>query len=92
MDQYCEKEQFSFIDYVSNGFELNFMVAVDFTGKEQLFFYYSNGDYEFNRYSIYIKRFICPASNGNPLHSDSLHYIDAHGRLNSYQKVNLISN
>nr|XP_007147096.1 hypothetical protein PHAVU_006G0961001g [Phaseolus vulgaris]ESW19090.1 hypothetical protein PHAVU_006G0961001g [Phaseolus vulgaris] len=58
VDQYCEKEQFSFIDYVSNGFELNFMVAVDFT-----------------------------ASNGNPLHSDSLHYIDAHCRLNSYQKA-----
>ncbi|AES82568.1 putative C2 domain, von Willebrand factor, type A, copine, protein BONZAI [Medicago truncatula] len=31
VDQYCEKEQFSFIDYVSSGFELNFMVAVDFT-------------------------------------------------------------
>ncbi|XP_027931663.1 protein BONZAI 3-like isoform X1 [Vigna unguiculata] len=58
VDQYCEKEQFSFIDYVSNGFELNFMVAVDFT-----------------------------ASNGNPQHSDSLHYIDAYGRLNPYQKA-----
>ncbi|XP_058752914.1 protein BONZAI 3-like [Vicia villosa] len=31
VDQYCEKEQFSFIDYISSGFELNFMVAVDFT-------------------------------------------------------------
>ncbi|XP_047152446.1 protein BONZAI 3 isoform X2 [Vigna umbellata] len=49
VDQYCEKERFSFIDYISNGFELNFMVAVDFT--------------------------------------DSLHYIDPHGRLNSYQKA-----
>ncbi|KAG5044339.1 hypothetical protein JHK87_008254 [Glycine soja] len=58
VDQYCEKEQFSFIDYISSGFELNFMVAVDFT-----------------------------ASNGNPQHSDSLHYIDAYGRLNSYQKA-----
>ncbi|KAK7296167.1 hypothetical protein VNO77_50617 [Canavalia gladiata] len=57
VDQYCEKERFSFIDYISNGFELNFMVAVDFT-----------------------------ASNGNPQHSGSLHYIDAYGRLNSYQK------
>ncbi|RHN78821.1 putative C2 domain, von Willebrand factor, type A, copine, protein BONZAI [Medicago truncatula] len=31
VDQYCEKEQFSFIDYISSGFELNFLVAVDFT-------------------------------------------------------------
>ncbi|XP_027188868.1 protein BONZAI 3 isoform X2 [Cicer arietinum] len=58
VDQYCEKEQFSFIDYISSGFELNFMVAVDFT-----------------------------ASNGNPQQSDSLHYIDVSGRLNSYQKA-----
>ncbi|XP_027931702.1 protein BONZAI 3-like [Vigna unguiculata] len=58
VDQYCEKERLSFIDYISNGFELNFMVAVDFT-----------------------------ASNGNPQLSDSLHYIDPHGRLNSYQKA-----
>ncbi|TKY61444.1 BONZAI 3 [Spatholobus suberectus] len=58
VDQYCEKEQFSFIDYISSGFELNFMVAIDFT-----------------------------ASNGNPQHPDSLHYIDAYGRLNSYQKA-----
>ncbi|KAL1313064.1 hypothetical protein AAHE18_16G084800 [Arachis hypogaea] len=58
VDQYCEKEQFSFIDYVSSGFELNFMVAVDFT-----------------------------ASNGNPRYSDSLHYIDVSGQLNSYQRA-----
>ncbi|KAK7337838.1 hypothetical protein VNO77_18425 [Canavalia gladiata] len=58
VDQYCEKQQFSFIDYISSGFELNFMVAVDFT-----------------------------ASNGNPQSSDSLHYIDLYGRLNSYQKA-----
>ncbi|XP_045796530.1 protein BONZAI 3-like isoform X1 [Trifolium pratense] len=58
VDQYCEKEQFSFIDYISSGFELNFMVAVDFT-----------------------------ASNGSPQQPDSLHYIDACGRLNSYQKA-----
>ncbi|CAJ2631556.1 unnamed protein product [Trifolium pratense] len=36
VDQYNEKEQFSFIDYISSGFELNFMVAIDFTA--------SNGD------------------------------------------------
>ena len=32
MDQFCEKQQYSFLDYISSGFELNFMVAVDFTG------------------------------------------------------------
>ncbi|KAK2365105.1 protein BONZAI [Trifolium repens] len=58
VDHYFEKEQFSFIDYISSGFELNFMVAIDFT-----------------------------ASNGNPQKSDSLHYIDVSGRLNSYQKA-----
>ncbi|GAU11574.1 hypothetical protein TSUD_345650 [Trifolium subterraneum] len=35
VDQYCEKEQFSFIDYISSGFELNFMVAVDFTASNR---------------------------------------------------------
>ncbi|KAL5566184.1 hypothetical protein UlMin_029348 [Ulmus minor] len=36
VDRFIEKEQFSFVDYISSGFELNFMVAVDFTA--------SNGD------------------------------------------------
>ncbi|XP_002512304.2 protein BONZAI 3 isoform X1 [Ricinus communis] len=58
VDQFVEKEQYSFLDYISSGFELNFMVAVDFT-----------------------------ASNGNPRHPDSLHYIDPSGRLNSYQQA-----
>ncbi|KAF3959786.1 hypothetical protein CMV_015430 [Castanea mollissima] len=31
VDQFCEKQQYSFLDYFSSGFELNFMVAVDFT-------------------------------------------------------------
>ncbi|KAB1994745.1 hypothetical protein ES319_D13G118500v1 [Gossypium barbadense] len=31
VDQFIGKEQFSFLDYISSGFELNFMVAVDFT-------------------------------------------------------------
>ncbi|XWS57854.1 hypothetical protein CRYUN_Cryun09bG0209300 [Craigia yunnanensis] len=31
VDQFIEKEQFSFLDYLSSGFQLNFMVAVDFT-------------------------------------------------------------
>jgi hypothetical protein len=33
VDRFLEKEQYSFLDYISSGFELNFMVAVDFTGK-----------------------------------------------------------
>ena len=33
MDQFCEKKQYNFLIYISSGFELNFMVAVDFTGK-----------------------------------------------------------
>ncbi|XP_072996556.1 protein BONZAI 3-like isoform X2 [Typha latifolia] len=36
VDNYSEKIQYSFLDYISNGFELNFMVAIDFTA--------SNGD------------------------------------------------
>ncbi|XP_048135818.1 protein BONZAI 3-like [Rhodamnia argentea] len=31
VDQFLEKQQYSFLDYISSGFELNFMVAVDFT-------------------------------------------------------------
>ncbi|KAJ0080486.1 hypothetical protein Patl1_22783 [Pistacia atlantica] len=58
VDKFIEKEQYSFLDYISSGFELNFMVAIDFT-----------------------------ASNGNPRYSDSLHYIDPSGRLNSYQQA-----
>ncbi|MCL7024823.1 hypothetical protein MKW94_020966 [Papaver nudicaule] len=36
VDRFIEKTQYSFLDYISSGFELNFMVAVDFTA--------SNGD------------------------------------------------
>ncbi|KAL1192954.1 Protein BONZAI 3 [Cardamine amara subsp. amara] len=36
VDRFVEKVQYSFLDYISSGFELNFMVAVDFTA--------SNGD------------------------------------------------
>uniref|UniRef100_A0A7N1A979 C2 domain-containing protein n=1 Tax=Kalanchoe fedtschenkoi TaxID=63787 RepID=A0A7N1A979_KALFE len=32
VNQYVEKHVDSFVDYISSGFELNFMVAVDFTG------------------------------------------------------------
>ncbi|XP_078158533.1 protein BONZAI 3-like isoform X3 [Carex rostrata] len=36
VDKFDEKTQYSFLDYISGGFELNFMVAIDFTA--------SNGD------------------------------------------------
>ncbi|KAI3969143.1 hypothetical protein MKW92_052889 [Papaver armeniacum] len=36
VDKFIQKTQYSFLDYISSGFELNFMVAVDFTS--------SNGD------------------------------------------------
>ncbi|TXG65748.1 hypothetical protein EZV62_007023 [Acer yangbiense] len=31
VDKCIEKEQYTFLDYISSGFELNFMVAIDFT-------------------------------------------------------------
>ncbi|KAH9754634.1 protein BONZAI 3 [Citrus sinensis] len=31
VEKFVEQEQYSFLDYISSGFELNFMVAVDFT-------------------------------------------------------------
>ncbi|XWS64848.1 hypothetical protein CRYUN_Cryun05aG0039500 [Craigia yunnanensis] len=31
VNQFIEKDQFSFLDYISSGFELNFMVSIDFT-------------------------------------------------------------
>lgn len=36
VDKCIEKQQFTFLDYISSGFELNFMVAVDFTGTQSL--------------------------------------------------------
>lgn len=32
VDAFRERQLYSFLDYISSGFELNFMVAVDFTG------------------------------------------------------------
>lgn len=34
MDRIIEKKLNSFLDYISSGFELNFMVAIDFTGNQ----------------------------------------------------------
>ncbi|XVE90162.1 hypothetical protein DITRI_Ditri20bG0055900 [Diplodiscus trichospermus] len=53
VDQFIEEEQFSFLDYISSGFELNFMVAVDFTA--------SNGNPQ-NRDSLH---FIDPSGQLN---------------------------
>jgi len=35
VDKFIESAQYTFLDYLAGGFELNFMVAVDFTGAEQ---------------------------------------------------------
>lgn len=32
VDKFSESVQYTFLDYLAGGFELNFMVAVDFTG------------------------------------------------------------
>lgn len=32
MDKFNENIQYTFLDYLAEGFELNFMVAIDFTG------------------------------------------------------------
>lgn len=36
VDKFIETTQYTFIDYISSGFELNFMVAVDFTGSHMM--------------------------------------------------------
>ncbi|KAK3023662.1 hypothetical protein RJ639_043543 [Escallonia herrerae] len=73
VDEFLEKQLYSFLDYISSGFELNFMVAVDFTERFVWFMYWNLTS--------------CPASNGNPRSPDSLHYIDPSGRLNAYQQA-----
>ncbi|PRQ42042.1 putative C2 domain, von Willebrand factor, type A, copine, protein BONZAI [Rosa chinensis] len=84
VDQFNEKQQFSFLDYISSGFELNFMVAVDFTGKQCVVF--SNClSFPMCLHALILN--FLTASNGNPHQHDSLHYIDPYGRLNSYQQV-----
>jgi hypothetical protein len=32
VDKFSENIQYTFLDYLAGGFELNFMVAIDFTG------------------------------------------------------------
>lgn len=32
VDEFCEKIQHNFLDYISSGLEVNFKVAIDFTG------------------------------------------------------------
>lgn len=35
MDKFTETVQHTFLEYLASGFELNFMVAIDFTGKKK---------------------------------------------------------
>lgn len=35
MDKFTETVQHTFLEYLASGFELNFMVAIDFTGKKR---------------------------------------------------------
>lgn len=36
MDKFSESVQYTFLDYLAGGFELNFMVAIDFTGTSHI--------------------------------------------------------
>lgn len=40
VEEFFEKQLYSFLDYISSGFELNFMVAVDFTGINHLSYFF----------------------------------------------------
>lgn len=35
MDKFTETVHHTFLEYLASGFELNFMVAIDFTGKKK---------------------------------------------------------
>lgn len=80
-----EKVQYSFLDYISGGFELNFMVAVDFTGINR------NNEVQVKSTSLLdlflLYFFPHAASNGSPHLPNSLHFIDPSGQLNAYQQV-----
>ncbi|KAL5146060.1 Protein BONZAI 1 [Glycine soja] len=83
VDKFTESVQYTFLDYLAGGFELNFMVAVDFT--------------VYLEEPLWIPQNANPlrpllsgstaASNGNPRLPDSLHYIDPSGRPNAYQRA-----
>ncbi|KAA3456834.1 protein BONZAI 1-like isoform X1 [Gossypium australe] len=103
VDKFSETVQHTFLDYLAGGFELNFMVAIDFTGT--FLFTCSIDAVSINvegilQYVQFCKSTIgyiyacililnsgLSASNGNPRLPDSLHYIDQSGRLNAYQKA-----
>ncbi|KAG6486341.1 hypothetical protein ZIOFF_054911 [Zingiber officinale] len=88
VDNFIEKSQFSFLDYISSGFQLNFMVAIDFTEfsafKSSILLSVVTETYMLLTV-LFI--FVCLASNGDPRHTSSLHFIDPSGRLNSYQQA-----
>ncbi|KAH1245991.1 Protein BONZAI 1 [Glycine max] len=89
VDKFTESVQYTFLDYLAGGFELNFMVAVDFTGVWICPVYLEE--------PLWIPQNANPlrpllsgstaASNGNPRLPDSLHYIDPSGRPNAYQRA-----
>lgn len=86
MEKFTETVQHTFLEYLASGFELSFMVAIDFTGRLG-----SDPKNFLSQYVCNCKHFYCPfsASNGNPRLPDSLHYVDPSGRLNAYQRVRI---
>ncbi|KAI7750219.1 hypothetical protein M8C21_026316 [Ambrosia artemisiifolia] len=84
VDGYEEKELYSFLDYISSGFELNFMVAVDFTGKCALINY---AKIRYLLMTLSCNFQFLTASNGDPRNRDSLHYMGYGSSLNAYQQV-----
>lgn len=86
VDGFVEKQLYSFLDYISSGYELSFMVAVDFTGT-QIDFLFQDSPFHMFYNATRIRNLYISASNGNPRSPDSLHYIDPSGRLNAYQQV-----
>ncbi|KAK0602892.1 hypothetical protein LWI29_037974 [Acer saccharum] len=70
VDKCIEKEQYTFLDYISSGFELNFMVAVDFTVGEVIQFYDSD------------RRFPAWGFGGNPFNGAVSHCFNLNGMPN----------
>ncbi|KHN31252.1 Protein BONZAI 1 [Glycine soja] len=102
VEKFTESVQYTFLDYLAGGFELNFMVAVDFTEVQHKFtiaaLVEESGCVLFTlRNHLWVPQNANPlrpllsgstaASNGNPRLPDSLHYIDPSGRPNAYQRA-----
>ncbi|KAL2657135.1 hypothetical protein AAZX31_04G184100 [Glycine max] len=101
VEKFTESVQYTFLDYLAGGFELNFMVAVDFTVQHKFTIaalVEESGCVLFTlRNHLWVPQNANPlrpllsgstaASNGNPRLPDSLHYIDPSGRPNAYQRA-----